>query len=117
MVIPPHQTDNSAKPLIVECLVTFLTGDEGGRTTPPRGNGNRYRPWIQVQKEGAPELFGVMFYVGPSIIALGVEVAVELLLVVYPSVSYDALQAGVSFFICEGQKIVGTGHIVRRRMD
>jgi len=94
---------------IVQCLVTFLSSDNGGRTAPPLIDGCRYRPLLQLEDASKPDLFGAIFVTVPSKIEFGVEARVELFPVTWPNTAFDALQPGVLFLIREGEKIVGRG--------
>ena len=98
----------------VECMITFLSREKGGRSTLPIVNDGRYRTLLQLESPTRSELFGVHFVSGPSTIAFGVEAMVELHTVIYPNPAYDQLQPGCSFAIREGDRIVGRGYVVRR---
>lgn len=116
---------------LVECSVTFLTPNEGGRDVafiPGALSGNRYRPHIvigdpnqrHVVKDergwAAEEYIGIAFNGGPALPELGKEMKVVLALMYFPHPMYDKLTPGTSFTVREGAKIVGHGE-VRRRLD
>jgi hypothetical protein len=120
--------DGASKMPLVECSVTFLTPDEGGRCTPfPSGafSGNGYRPHIVVgdpeQRHAlvdnrgwsAEEYIGVAFSDGPSTPELGKEMRVVVALMYFPHQMYDRLTPGVTFTVREGPQIVAQGKVRR----
>ena len=113
---------------LVECSVTFLTSDEGGRAAPfsPGAlSGNHYRPHIVVGSSGqrralvddrgwgTEEYIGVAFHNGPPAPQLGTEMKAVLSLMYFPHQMYDKLTPGVTFTVREGPKIVAYGAICR----
>ena len=112
---------------IIECEITFLTEQEGGRKRPfSKGglSGNQYRPHIVIgdihQREAivddnryiTEEYIGVAFAIGPDIIEMGVPIIVELTLIYYPHVVSDKLIPGTTFTIREGGQVVGYGQVI-----
>ena len=112
---------------IIECLVTFLSSDEGGRSTPLKQgalSGDSYRPHIVIgdpfQRESVrdgnklvEEYIGVTFHFGPNEFETGKKLSVELLLLFYPHPVYDKLKSGATFTVREGPKIVAFGSVLR----
>jgi hypothetical protein len=113
---------------LVECSITFLTSDEGGRVAPfpPEAlSGNHYRPHIVVGPSdqrcpivddrgwGTEEYIGVAFHDGPPTPELGAEMKAVLSLMYFPHQMYDKLTPGVTFTVREGPKIVAYGRICR----
>jgi hypothetical protein len=111
---------------LVECSVTFLTPDQGGRDIafPPGGlSGNQYRPHIVIgdpnlrraiiDERGfaTEEYVGVAFNDGPPHPVLGKPMRGVLTLMYFPHPMYDKLTAGATFTVREGSKIVGHGEI------
>ena len=108
---------------LVDAEVTFLSGEEGGRQTPPRLDGFcQYCPQLVVQSPDTREAaksdqyLGVAFVSGPERIEPGCPALCLLVLVYWPTVDYDALQPGAEFTIREGRSIVGFG-LVRERVE
>ena len=56
---------------------------------------------------------GVAFHDGPALVNTGEEVTVILSMIFYPHPVYDRLQAGISFTVWEGARIVGYGQVRR----
>ncbi|MDP9126644.1 MAG: hypothetical protein M3N08_00080 [Pseudomonadota bacterium] len=112
----------------VECTVTFLPPEEGGRLKPFTGgvlNGNLYRPHLVVDDpllrkaavngDKVPETYlGVAFFRGPHRVKAGEPITAVLDLIYYPQISYDALQPGSLFTLREGPRIVAYGTILSR---
>lgn len=114
-------------PEIIECSVTFLSSDDGGRKWPfKKGalSGDSYRPHIVIgdpsQRKAildgnrlVEEYLGVTFHSGPEEVKPGEALRVELLLLFYPHPAYDQLKSGVTFTVREGAQIVGYGSVQR----
>lgn len=113
---------------LVECSITFLTPDEGGRAAPlpPEAlSGDRYRPHIVVGPSdqrvahvddrgcGTEEYIGVAFHSGPPVPELGTEMKAVLSLMYFPHQMYDKLTPGVAFTLREGRKVVASGKVCR----
>jgi len=113
---------------LVECSVTFLTPDEGGRRAPfPWGalSDNQYRPHLVVggpdQRHAivddrgwsAEEYVGVAFSDGPTKPELGKEMRVVVTLMYFPHQMYNRLTPGVTFTVREGPAIVAYGEVRR----
>jgi hypothetical protein len=118
----------SLKLPLVECAVTFLTPDQGGRRTPFAPDalrGNHYRPHIVVgdpsqrhaliddRGSSAEEYIGVAFSDGPTQPELGAEMRVVLTLMYFPHQMYDRLIPGTTFTMREGSTVVAYGHVCR----
>jgi hypothetical protein len=116
---------------LIECVVTFLTSDEGGRAKPfpPGGlSGDVYRPHIVIgdssqrraiiDKLGraAEEYIGIAFSNGPQQPIAGSEMRVIVTLMYYPHRMYEKLLPGTTFTLREGAHIVGHG-VVDRWLD
>jgi translation elongation factor EF-Tu-like GTPase len=114
------------KPLI-EAEVTFLSPDEGGRVHPPNLlAAGRYMPHLVVQEPDVrkakgvqgnliqEDYLGVAFLTGPSEVLAGRLGRFTLELMYHPHVEYDAFQAGATFTVREGGKIVGFGRVIGR---
>ena len=113
---------------LMECAVTFLHTEEGGRRTrfPADAlSGGTYRPHlvigdpgqrtaIVVGNQGIEELIGVAFHRGPSVVEPGVEAHFVLSLMFHPHQVYEQLQPGVTFTVREGSHVVGFGSVIRR---
>src|SRR5687768_10688366 len=109
----------------VKASVTFLTREEGGRSTPAIGS-ETYRPHVVVgdpaqrvaitSNDGrtiVEEYLGVRFTGADNYILIpGRPHDVSLELCYFPSVDYTALKAGAEFTIREGGQIVGYGHVI-----
>jgi hypothetical protein len=91
-------------PAQLAVVVEFLPMREGGRLTPPEANG-RYCAHLRVRSNGT--YLGVRF-VGGGELTLGTScpAIVELM---YEGVDYSLLSPGVTFMVCEGPSVVGTG--------
>ena len=114
---------------LIECVVTFLTAQEGGRRAQFPADalsGDTYRPHfvigdpsqqhaITVDNHGVEEHIAVAFHNGPSIVEPGVETKVLVSLMFHPHPVYDKLQPGVTFTVREGSQVVGSGSVVRRQ--
>jgi hypothetical protein len=113
---------------LVECSVTFLTPEDGGRAVPwgPGAlSGNRYRPHIVIgdpnqrqaildeRGRSAEESVGVAFHDGPALPEPGKEMKVVLTLMYFPHPMYDKLIRGATFTLREGSKVVAHGEICR----
>jgi hypothetical protein len=128
--MPEEKPGRSAKLPRIECAVTFLTPEEGGRSKPlPSGglSGDRYRPHVVigdptqrhaiiVEGKGVEEYIGVAFSVGPEAPKAGIEMVVLLTAMYFPHPMYDKLKAGVTFTVREGARVVAFGN-VRRWVD
>lgn len=110
----------------IECHITFLSADEGGRSQ-PLGYGAlsnyQYRPHFVVgdpkQRKARvernilqEEYLGVAFVLGPDIVETNKPLEV-LVLLVYPEVDYSQLTVGATFTIREGAQVVGYGEVIR----
>lgn len=118
-----------AKPVelpLIECSVTFLTPEEGGRATPfPLGalSGNGYRPHLVVDEKSSlnatgdgwdgEDYIGVAFNSGPEHPLAGSAMTVRLTATYFPHSMYDALRPGVTFTVREGRQVVGFGSVRR----
>ncbi|WP_262048951.1 hypothetical protein [Bradyrhizobium sp. Bra78] len=126
MTVDPGPTHRTVP--LIECDVTLLSPEEGGRTTSfPAGafSNNRYRPHIVVgdpsirhaavdnRGVSTEEYIGVAFSDGPHLPAIGKEMKVLLALMYFPNPMYDKLRPGVMFTLREGPKIIGYGRIER----
>jgi hypothetical protein len=113
---------------LVECSITFLTSDEGGRAAPfpPEAlSGDLYRPHIVVGPSdrrialvndrgwSTEDYIGIAFHDGPPAPQLGTEMKAVLSLMYFPHEMYDKLTPGVSFTVREGAKVVGHGKVRR----
>lgn len=101
------------KMLTVE--VVFRRAEEGGRSyTPKRLLESRlYRPHLTVVSPdmATPEDYlGVCFWQQEGDLEPGRECVAKVVLM-YDGVDYSKLQAGACFYIVEGKRIVGTGHV------
>lgn len=111
----------------IECIVTFLPENEGGRTKPFPLNAlsnNTYRPHIvasntphcsvaAIGSQTAEDYIGVAFDSGPSKVSYGKEIDVTLTLIFYPHPFYDRLQPGATFTVREGHQIVAYGKVLK----
>ena len=114
---------------LIECAVTFLTAEEGGRRARFPANalsGDGYRPHfvvgdpsqrhaITIDNHGVEDYIAVAFHKGPSVVEPGVETKVLVSLMFHPHPVYDKLQPGVTFTVREGSQVVGFGSVVRRQ--
>ena len=107
--------------LIVE--LSFLTTDEGGRSSAANLADGRYRPLVllgshhellqmptteaEAEKIG---LFGVVFYGGPPAVAPGTTATAELSVPIYDQ-GYDRINQTRRFTLLEGRRIVGHGRV------
>ena len=113
---------------VIKATVTFLARGDGGRTRPPDLSSGQYMPHLVAQSpdvrsvqvvEGnviADHYLGVRFLAGPMEPRPGDPVDCEMELMYHPTVGYEALQAGATFTVREGGKIVGFG-MVQSRAD
>jgi hypothetical protein len=110
------------KPFI-EVKATFLTADQGGRNLMPNLAAGRYMPHLVVQPcevrtavvEGrnlVEDYLGVAFVAGPQPLVAGQPGCFTIELMYHPSVNYEALEAGATFTIREGPKIIGYGEVI-----
>lgn len=111
---------------IIDCLVTFLSVEEGGRRTPLEHgalSGDWYRPHlvigdplqrtaIQDGRRLVEEYLGITFHT-PDEFEVGEQLSVELALLFYPHPAYDNLKSGVTFTVREGHEIVAHGSVQR----
>ena len=81
------------------CTVTFFTEK---RRTPPNLNNGKYSPHLVIK--GCDQLLSVNFIDGEDVI-FDKQIGANALLL-YETVDYLALQAGVEFLIMEGGNIV-----------
>ena len=115
----------------IECGVTFIAANEGGRSSPlPQGalSGNTYRPHLvigdmnhrhAVVADGnhlTEEYIGIAFHSGPAVPEVSVEMLAVLTPIYFPNAMYDRLKPGVTFTVREGPNIVAYG-TVRRWLD
>lgn len=113
---------------LVECSITFLTPDEGGRAAPfpPEAlSGDHYRTHIVIGPSeqrialvddrgwGTEEYIGVAFHNGPPMPRLGTEMTVVVSLMYFPHRMYDKLTPDVTFTVREGPKVVAYGKVCR----
>jgi hypothetical protein len=112
----------------ISCLVTFLTEEQGGRSSvlPPGalsrgvylphlvvGNPNQREATASYQGQGDEPYLGVAFVGGPEVIEAGSPLPVSLALMYFPQVDYGALSTGATFTVREGPKVVGYGMVIR----
>jgi translation elongation factor EF-Tu-like GTPase len=109
----------------VKASVTFLTREEGGRSTPAIGS-KTYMPHLVVGdpnqrvaitasdgRTAAEDYLGVRFTgTVDDILVPGRAHAVSLELCYFPSVDYTALKTGAQFTIREGGTVVGFGNVI-----
>ena len=107
----------------VRVRLTLLTKDEGGRDTPVYDNSG-YRPHIVIgdpdqrtpiigQKGKVIEDYlGVCFLGNGRVLELGHQYDVEVALIYYPGVSYDAIVKGVTFTVREGWRVIAFGEVL-----
>jgi hypothetical protein len=99
----------------VECSITFLSPEDGGRAFPPQYlSGNQYRPHLVIRER--KEYIGVAFQEVPAGPPAGKELSVVLTLMYFPNPMYGNLRPGTDFTVREGAQIVGHG-TVRRWLD
>lgn len=111
---------------LIECEVTFLSKQEGGRNSPPiQLSSGLYRPHLVVgdprqrvakmSKDNVltEEYLGVVFCGGTDHPCVNESTIVTLRLIypVYPDL-IDKLKEGVTFTIREGARIVGFGKVL-----
>ena len=77
------------------------------RSSAPNLNSGNYRPHLQVK--GHSDYLGVCFIDGEEVVFD--QVIRCSVLPLYETVDYSALTGGVSFFVLEGNKIVGEGFV------
>lgn len=113
---------------VVEAEVTFLSTQEGGRSTALRLDHPQafYRPHVVVgdvrQRQAilgadrvlAEEYLGVQFRRAAVVLAPGSSATVWMDLMYYPANTYERLVPGATFTIREGPQVVGCGKVVRR---
>jgi hypothetical protein len=112
---------------MVEADLTFRPESDGGRAIPPGIlAGLQYRPHIVIgaptQKEAivganrvlTEDYLGVAFASGPTLVPIGEQIQVQLMLIYWPSLDYGKAQPGATFTLREGGRIVGQGRITRR---
>ena len=114
---------------IIECEVTFLSREDGGRSLPfgkgilssrkymPHlvvGNPQQRMPIVNEKNYIQEDYLGVVFVAGPDRFEFDSPIMVKLALLYYPSVNYDKLISGATFTIREGSRIIGYGKVVRR---
>lgn len=106
----------------ITARITFLAKSDGGRDVPPANvSSGQYRPHLVVnpnQLRGVTmdgvdgeTYLGVTFARGPLEIIPGEPFIVELILMYWPNVKYDALIPGATFTIREGPHTVGYGSV------
>jgi hypothetical protein len=104
-------------PGFAEVYVEFKRTSEGGRNSSVwlgEDAESRYRPHLCVHG-GDGEYLGVEFIDGPDrLIAPGEGTYATVRFMYEPQVSYEALEVGASFDICEGGRVVGSGRVTRR---
>ncbi|WP_462132901.1 hypothetical protein [Veillonella tobetsuensis] len=84
---------------IICCIVTFFSKK---RRTPPNLNNGMYYPHFVIK--GTEEYLGINFIDGEDVI-FDKQIGANALLL-YETVDYSALQAGIEFLIMEGGNIV-----------
>ncbi len=106
----------------VEAVVTFLSRDEGGRQSPAFAS-TQYRPHLvigdpgqrdtPIDENGYPreDYLGVAFEGSGKPMEAGVPQKIRLVLMYHPHVDYSALEAGTTFTIREGHRVVAFGQI------
>ena len=116
---------------VVEAEVTFLSTDEGGRSTALRLDHPEafYRPHVVVGDIGQrhvivgvdrvlrEEYLGVQFRRAALVLAPGSTATLWMDLMYYPASTYERLQPGATFTIREGPTVVGYGRVLRRNDD
>ena len=99
-----------------EVHVEFLPTDQGGRRTPiclSENVATPYMPHLRVIG-GDGTYLGVEFVDGPDDpIPPGGRTYATVRFMNEPQISYDALQVGATFDICEGGRVVGSGRVTR----
>jgi len=115
----------------VEAEVTFLSTEEGGRSTALRLDHPQafYRPHVVVgdirQRHAilgagrvlTEEYLAVQFRRAALVLAPGSSATVWMDLMYYPANAYEKLLPGATFTIREGAQVVGYGEVVRRNDD
>lgn len=93
----------------IKAEITFLSFEDGGRETPPKGPPwNYYRPHL-VTSEGG-EYLGVQFIQGPPpSTSLPGQYILELM---YENIDYSSLVPGCTFDVKEGGKTVARGLVI-----
>jgi hypothetical protein len=79
------------------------------------GDANQRRPVVETrggQKQLTENYLGVALWSGPEALLLGTKYVVEMVLLYYPDVSYDEVEAGATFTMREGARIVAFGRIL-----
>lgn len=113
----------------IECSITFLSPEEGGRHILPQSlTGNLYRPHLVVRdpsqkavkakrwNKTTEEYIGVAFLEGPAAPEANKEIVVVLSLTYFPNPIYGKLRTGTAFTLREGANVVANG-TVRRWLD
>lgn len=112
----------------IEAEVTFLSTEEGGRSTALRLDHPQafYRPHVVVgdvrQRQAIvgddrvlrEKYLGVQFRPASKVLDPGSSATVLMDLMYYPDDAYEPLQPGATFTIREGARVVGYGKVVRR---
>src|SRR2546425_62272 len=115
----------------VEAEVTFLSAEDGGRSTPLQldhptafyrphfvvGDPQQRRPIVDANGVCTEEYLGVQFRRANIRLGPGQKATLQVDLMFYPGCRYERLQPGVTFTVREGGRIVGYGRIVQRRDD
>lgn len=107
----------------VRVRLKLLTKQEGGRDTPvydnsgyrPHiviGNPDQRKPIIGEHGEVTENYLGVCFLGNGRVLELGHQYEVEVALIYYPEVSYDAIVKDVTFTVREGWRIIAFGEVL-----
>jgi hypothetical protein len=102
----------------IDCVVTFLAPDEGGRVSAAFDTPT-YRPHLVVGDTGrrkavpGEDYLGVAFTGDGRPFSVSVDHSVTLSLVYWPEVDYSTLVAGATFTLREGARCVASGRVVR----
>lgn len=107
----------------VRVRLTLLTKEEGGRGASVHDQSG-YRPHIVIgdrrqggpligeHGEGTENYLGVCFLGAGRVLELGHQYEVDLALLYYPHVNYDAVVKGAAFTVREGHRVVAFGEVL-----
>lgn len=110
---------------IIEVDATFLPFEDGGRRVMPDLKAGRYMPHLVVQPPDVREAvveggisvedyLGVTFVAGPTLVVAGEPGRFAVELMYYSDVNYGPLEAGATFPMREGPKVIGYGTVISR---
>ncbi len=115
---------------LIDCEITFLSPEKGGRRKPfPEGilSSRKYLPHLVVgdplqripilgkYRQITEEYLGVAFIEGPDRVEFDKKITARLALIYFPKNDYKNLVPGASFTIREGALIVGYGRVMERK--